>query len=1305
MKIASDLICVTRMRAAHRFHFIFMVIGVLMGLTCLVNGQDSSFVFDLNGNLASQFAASSNPPVILAHPQPQVVQPGELVSFFVVAKDTRNLSYQWRTNGVDLPGATSDTLLLTNVSALNQGLYSVVLSNSSGSVTSFPAMLWIDTDGDGLADVWEQTYFGNLNSNPTGDSDNDGISNADEFNDGTNPTNSASAQFRLVVWNDGGSVTVSPTKLSYTNGEMVTLTATPVPPEIFHGWTGANISRTNPLTLLMNSNKTVYANFQPKILVWTGPASGDWHNPLNWTPNLVPTEEDEVTLSANGTVTINEPAACSKLTYSGGTLVVSAGLSVSNLTVAGGTFTCNVNLSVPNLTLSSLINGSGTLTVTNAMTWSAGTLGGSGRAIIAPGATLTMNNSANVSLDNRILDNAGTTLWTGGGGMVMANAAYVTNRPGAMFEIRTLPGFGTSGPGTKTFENAGTLRKTTNAGTLSFGTVPLNNYGSLEINAGTLTSSSAINSFGSLTLAPGTTNQFPFGSSISGPVVVPPTALVEWLSTCALNAGAQLNGSGLYRITGGPLTLNTDVTIQNLEMANTINGSGNLKVSNAMTWSAGTLGGGGRAIIVPGVTLTMNHGASIALDGRILENNGTAIWAGGANIILANNAVITNRPGAVFEWRTATTFGTSGAGGRFDNAGTLRKMTSSGTATTGTLPLNNYGSIVVETGTLTIANAFNSSGPLTLAPGTTTRFTGLSSCSGTITNPATSLVEWASNGSLNSGAQLNGSGIYRVTSGPLTLNTDVTIQNLEMANTINGSGNLTVSNSMTWSAGTLGGDVRAIIVPGVTLTMNHGANIALDTRILENNGTILWTGGGGIILAGNAVITNRPGAVFEWRTATGFGTSGGGGRFDNAGTLRKMTSSGTANLGTLALNNYGSIEINTGTLLSSATFNSYGSITLAPGTTNRFSGGGLASGPLTVPAGAAMEWNSGGFALNSGAQLNGSGVFQLNGGGLTLNTDIGVQQFVMATSLNGSGNLTISNSMIWSAGTMGGGGRTLIVPEATLTLNNGGSVGLDGRRLDNAGTILWTGAGPFFLVNTTTLSNHVGALFEIRNASSFGASGPGAKSVENLGTLRKINSSSTTSMGTLALNSYGVLDIQTGVIYANGGFTFGANGLLKCGLGGTTPGTGHGQLQIASSATLTGGLSVNLMPGFTPSNGDAFTVFSAAGPRSGTFSSFTYPSNRVTMTLSNAPTSVILLVTNVFPVPQPVLLTPELVGTDAKLIWTATSNVTYRLEYNPALNSTNWSALAGDVTTLSNTASKLDPITSSNRFYRVRVLP
>ncbi len=57
------------------------------------------------------------------------------------------------------------------------------------------------------------------------------------------------------------------------------------------------------------------------------------------------------------------------------------------------------------------------------------------------------------------------------------------------------------------------------------------------------------------------------------------------------------------------------------------------------------------------------------------------------------------------------------------------------------------------------------------------------------------------------------------------------------------------------------------------------------------------------------------------------------------------------------------------------------------------------------------------------------------------------------------------------------------------------------------------------------------------------------------------------------------------------------------------------------------------------------------------------------------------------------------------LSWTAESNRKYRLEFNADIGLTNCGIVPSDVTALSNTASKLDALTPSNRFYRVRVLP
>jgi hypothetical protein len=236
-------------------------ITILMGN--IAQAQVQRETYDASGNVVARTTSSDGLPQILGQPQLQVVQPGEFASFSVVLADTRSLSYQWRFGGTNIPTATNDALLLLNVSTANQGIYSVVVSNSSGSVTSTPAALYIDSDGDGLPDSWEISNWGNLaTARGAGDADGDGISNLDEFLDGTNPNSSASFLRRLNLSGDGGgSVAVNPTKLSYTNGENVTLSATPFSPNSFYGWAGDLITSSNPAPLTMNGNKSVRGRF------------------------------------------------------------------------------------------------------------------------------------------------------------------------------------------------------------------------------------------------------------------------------------------------------------------------------------------------------------------------------------------------------------------------------------------------------------------------------------------------------------------------------------------------------------------------------------------------------------------------------------------------------------------------------------------------------------------------------------------------------------------------------------------------------------------------------------------------------------------------------------------------------------------------------------------------------------------------------------------------------------------------------------------------------------------------------------
>jgi hypothetical protein len=77
------------------------------------------------------------PPVITASPLSQTVNDGESAGFAVTATG-QDLNYQWRKDGADLLGATSASYAVPVATFQQAGIYTVVVSNGGGSVTSSP---------------------------------------------------------------------------------------------------------------------------------------------------------------------------------------------------------------------------------------------------------------------------------------------------------------------------------------------------------------------------------------------------------------------------------------------------------------------------------------------------------------------------------------------------------------------------------------------------------------------------------------------------------------------------------------------------------------------------------------------------------------------------------------------------------------------------------------------------------------------------------------------------------------------------------------------------------------------------------------------------------------------------------------------------------------------------------------------------------------------------------------------------------------------------------------------------------------
>lgn len=94
----------------------------------------------------STSSATSAVATLTVHRAPQIVQQptpassaravGESISFSVGATAALPVNYYWRTNGVNIPGATAATLNFASVQLVNAGNYSVLVSNAFGMVTS-----------------------------------------------------------------------------------------------------------------------------------------------------------------------------------------------------------------------------------------------------------------------------------------------------------------------------------------------------------------------------------------------------------------------------------------------------------------------------------------------------------------------------------------------------------------------------------------------------------------------------------------------------------------------------------------------------------------------------------------------------------------------------------------------------------------------------------------------------------------------------------------------------------------------------------------------------------------------------------------------------------------------------------------------------------------------------------------------------------------------------------------------------------------------------------------------------------------
>src|SRR6266446_3495421 len=320
----------------------------------------AAVVSNTAGTVASAAAtltvsAAAVAPTITTAPSNQTVTAGQTASFSVAATGTAPLSYQWQKSSVVISGATSSSYTTPATSSSDNGaLFTVLVSNTAGSVTSSVATLTVNaapvassitTQPAGQTVTAGQTASFSVAATGTAPlsyqwrKNSVAISGATSSSYTTLATTSSDngAQLTVVVSNTAGSVTSNAATLTVSAASVApSITTQPASQTVTAGQTASfsvAASGTAPLSYQWNKNGTAITGATSSA--YTAPITTSSDNGAQLTV-VVSNTAGSVTSNA-ATLTVSAASVAPSITTQPASQTVTAGQTASFSVAASGT--------------------------------------------------------------------------------------------------------------------------------------------------------------------------------------------------------------------------------------------------------------------------------------------------------------------------------------------------------------------------------------------------------------------------------------------------------------------------------------------------------------------------------------------------------------------------------------------------------------------------------------------------------------------------------------------------------------------------------------------------------------------------------------------------------------------------------------------------------------------------------------------------------------------------------------------------------------------------------------------------------